>query len=109
LSYFLGGRYGFRTAPIDWDQVNLVLDGMVRLRNIKTPEGDSPLQQLKGVDASHKAILKGHTAEVLCVALSPDRRTLASGSLDKIIHLWDVHTRKLIATLEGHTKEILIQ
>ena len=37
------------------------------------------------------------------VAFSPDGKTLASGSEDQTIKLWDVATGKEQATLKGHT------
>jgi WD40 repeat protein len=40
---------------------------------------------------------------VYSVAFSPDGLTLASGSLEKTIKLWDVATGELKATLEGHS------
>jgi WD40 repeat protein len=38
----------------------------------------------------------GHTATVSAVAFSPDRRTLASGSSDGAIRLWDLRSRRIL-------------
>jgi len=48
-----------------------------------------------------QSVLEGHTAGVNSVAFSPDGTTLASGSGDGTIKLWDVATRTNIAILEG--------
>jgi WD40 repeat protein len=47
-----------------------------------------------------------HTERVLCVAFSPDGGTLASGSRDKTIRLWDATTDQHKATLTGHTDRV---
>ncbi|MBC5797544.1 trypsin-like peptidase domain-containing protein [Sphaerospermopsis sp. LEGE 00249] len=47
--------------------------------------------------------LTGHSSLVRSVAFSPDGQTLASGSYDNTIKLWDVATGKSIATLTGHS------
>ena len=53
-----------------------------------------------------KAIFVGHTDHVWSVAFSPDGQTLASGSQDSTIRLWDTHTGKLKMTLIGETGSI---
>src|SRR5436189_263290 len=51
--------------------------------------------------------LRGHAGLVVSVSFSPDGRTLASGSHDKTIRLWDVQTGKGHAPLRGHTAPVL--
>ena len=48
-------------------------------------------------------LLTGHTASVLSVAFSPDGQTIASGSSDATIRLWDAGTGTHIETLTVHT------
>jgi uncharacterized protein with WD repeat len=55
-----------------------------------------------------RATLTGHTEGVWPVAFSPDGKTLASGSKDTTVRLWDVKTAKNTATLlTGHTDAIV--
>ncbi len=49
----------------------------------------------------------GHVWEVTSVAYSPDGKTLASGSGDETIKLWQVSDGSLIRTLTGHTESLL--
>ncbi len=45
------------------------------------------------------AVLEGHTDTICSLSLSPDSRTLASGSLDKTVKLWNLKTKEEICTL----------
>ena len=50
----------------------------------------------------------GHTATVSSVAFSPDGKTLASGSGDNTVILWDVSAEKQLATLHMPTLRLPI-
>ncbi|MBI3248823.1 MAG: WD40 repeat domain-containing protein [Deltaproteobacteria bacterium] len=53
-----------------------------------------------------RAVLKGHTDWVWSVAFSPDGTTLASGSRDDTVRLWDVAQGQQRAVLQGHTNMV---
>jgi WD40 repeat protein len=63
-------------------------------------------QRLSAQEPKLRNTLQGHTDGGCSVALSPDGKTLASGSIDDTIKLWDVATGKEQATLKGHTFEV---
>lgn len=51
--------------------------------------------------------LSGHSDSVQTIAISPDGETLASGSYDKTIKLWNLKTGELLKTITGHQEAIL--
>lgn len=53
-----------------------------------------------------RAILR-HSDKVLSVAISPDGKIFASGSHDKTIKIWSLHSGELLRTLCGHTSGVL--
>ena len=57
--------------------------------------------------ATSRALMLIPTASsVRSVSFSSDGATLASGARDGTVKLWDVATRELVATLEGHTSGV---
>ncbi|MFE7681325.1 WD40 repeat domain-containing serine/threonine protein kinase, partial [Streptomyces anulatus] len=61
---------------------------------VSVPLSDSPKDR--------PTALNGHTLAVFSVAFSPDGRTLATGSGDWEVRLWDMATDRTTATLTGH-------
>jgi WD40 repeat protein len=50
--------------------------------------------------------LSGHGEAARAVAFALDGNTLAIGSFDNDVHLWDWGTAKRVLTLKGHTAEV---
>jgi WD40 repeat protein len=50
--------------------------------------------------------LRGHGDSILGTALSPDGRTLATASYDRLVKLWDIIDGKEIRTLKEHTDAV---
>jgi WD40 repeat protein/energy-coupling factor transporter ATP-binding protein EcfA2 len=62
------------------------------------------LRAISGV--SERDRLEGHDGSVDSVSFSPDGKTLATGSADKTIKLWNLGTDKEIRTLQGHDDSV---
>jgi WD40 repeat protein/energy-coupling factor transporter ATP-binding protein EcfA2 len=68
----------------------------------------------KAIDALQKILVEGresnrlvgHNDGVWSVSFSPDGKTLATGSEDKTIKLWNVETGEEIGTLSGHNGSV---
>ena len=73
---------------------------------LPTVDSDLSLSANSTQEARLRVTLKGHTDFVSSVAFSPDGRTLASGSWDDTIRLWNPRTEEHLATLTGHTDRV---
>ncbi|KAB8238710.1 WD40-repeat-containing domain protein [Aspergillus alliaceus] len=73
----------------------------------KIPNWICPLPQMEATWSSNLQILTGHSYWVNTVAFSPDGSTLASGSADTTIKVWDVNTGKELQTLTGHSNMVM--
>lgn len=50
--------------------------------------------------------LKGHTREILSIALHPSGKYLASAGKDNTVRIWDLRTGETIKILEGHNDNV---
>jgi WD40 repeat protein len=57
--------------------------------------------------AYHLGKLSGHAQAVWSVAFSPNGATIASGSTDGLVKIWDAATGKQLQELSGHTDAVL--
>jgi hypothetical protein len=91
----LRDKYNVVTVPYDGPLE--MLDLLRRLES-KSPE----LTQFH--DNEKVQTLRGHSAAVTSIAVSPDGRFLASGSYDNTVKIWDFASGELLRNLTGHRR-----
>src|SRR4029078_679582 len=57
-------------------------------------------------DARALRTVRGDSHGVWTVAFAPDRLTLASAGVDRLVRIWDIETGRLLRSLRGHTHDI---
>ncbi|MBW4606442.1 MAG: AAA-like domain-containing protein [Hassallia sp. WJT32-NPBG1] len=85
------------------------LKGMVKEKpSIVDYPALSPILSIQEIlaEIQEKNTLEGHSSGVTSVAFSSDGKTVASGSWDRTIKIWDISTGKLIRTLTGHSQVV---
>lgn len=110
LSGHSGSVYAVAISPDGHTLVSGSWDNTIKVWNLHTasnaggtpaPQGIAPTSRILGDGLVYT--LSGHSGEVNSVAISPDGQTLASGSEDQTIKLWDLRTGELLSTLTGHS------
>jgi WD40 repeat protein len=89
--------------------VKFLPDGRLASAGGREAVGRSGFGEVKIWDLATERVLdlRGHTDMVECLACSPDRRRLATGSEDRTIKLWDTTTGEEVFSLRGHTAGVL--
>ncbi len=98
-------EFELRKGGLDFYQINLApIEQLKAEAKLKTPIVTEAVTDLSSYQLPNQLLqtLKGHKGNVLSVALSPDGKTVASGSKDKTIKLWEVSSGDLLQTLRAH-------
>ncbi|KAJ7443875.1 WD40-repeat-containing domain protein, partial [Mycena latifolia] len=101
---------GDRTARV-WDVesgacVVLSVDDAPGASVNNTPSGGAATQGANLTQGAGGAGPGGGDAGVTSVAISPDGRHVAAGSLDTLVRLWDASTGALVERLRGHRDSV---
>lgn len=60
----------------------------------------------KGLFDGLYRLLQGPTGGILCIAFSPDSKTVVSGDMNSTIRLWDVRTGQQLQKLDGSSEAV---
>lgn len=71
-----------------------------------TQSGNINLTSLRHDPGQLRHVLRKHTSAVSAMALTSDDTELVSGGWDRSVHLWDLHTGKVVRSYPGHNGQI---
>lgn len=103
------GSIEFESEAFAWmirDEKPYPLNGEER-RFIYGNQNDVIAREINAKGSSIAFEAEGHERIVTSVCYSPDGKTIASGSRDKTIRLWNAQTGASIMTLTGHDDSVL--
>lgn len=89
------------------DANNKELPGISWLPVICQNPAVEPLSWKQLINWKCLQVLTGHSDVVRSVAISSNGNTIASGSLDKTVKLWNLATGELIHTFNGHNSAVI--
>ena len=101
LQGYSNGIYAIALHPCQSLLASAHEDQTIRLWQTLTHVSNSDHEALEPYQT-----LRGHQNRILAIAFSPNGQTLASGSLDRTIKLWNPETTQCRVTLQGHTSWI---
>ena len=101
----LPAEWGSCSHTVSLDHVPLALSYWGNIIVIGDAYGD--IITINAITGSQTAVFSGHTDEVNTLTFSSDGKSLASGSDDRTVKLWDVQTGGVVKTFYGHTGCVL--
>lgn len=111
VRFILAFRPVLEEAPLQLYHAGLVFSPSTSvIKEIFSPEAPAYLPCMDGVVPKKWSAcfqtLKGHSKSVIAVAFSPDGKTLASGSWDYTVKVWDTLSGKELQTIRGHSHTV---
>ena len=93
-------------AYIDWRTSSAeAYDKLLAACRGDEAETTEPAAPEEGADQA-RMVLEGHTGYIVGVAVTPDGKTVVSGSNDETLKVWDPETGQCRATFKGHASSV---